>query len=441
MLSSVRMPFGKDEAWTYANLREMFCSPFKPASNQAFAVSMEQLEDYIDSSCRHSCLVFVDGRFSPQLSSLSEVPKDVVVGSLAALDVVGAEEELLTVPDQTEELRDSFASDAISALNLANMVDAAYIEVPAGVKCPVPIQILFCSSAPSAEYSDFPATASYPRLHVRVREQASLSLKHSHVSLSRGPGGVSEALAPSLVCANSRVQVEKDASCVHTVVQELAVNTRHLEVLTADIRGNSSYTANVVLSGAKMSRLNAHLDLQESKANCSLSVASLAGVQQSQSIHSSITHSAPEANSRQQQRNVVADKGLAVFKGRIRVPKIAQLTDSDQLCRSLMLGAKARIVAMPTLEITADNVVCSHGASVADLDENSLFYLSSRGLDRLEARKLLLRSFVLDMVAGAIMDDPAIQRVVSKVESMQPSENFEEAIKIARAGGQDLFSI
>lgn len=71
-----------------------------------------------------------------------------------------------------------------------------------------------------------------------------------------------------------------------------------------------------------------------------------------------------------------------MFKGRIRVPKHAQLTDSDQLCKSLMLGEKARVVAMPTLEITADNVVCSHGAAIADLDENSMFYLAARGIDR-----------------------------------------------------------
>ena len=78
----------------------------------------------------------------------------------------------------------------------------------------------------------------------------------------------------------------------------------------------------------------------------------------------------------------LGERGLGVFKGRIRIPKHAQETDSDQLCRSIMLSDKARVIAMPTLEITADNVVCSHGASVADLDPNSLFYITSRGISR-----------------------------------------------------------
>lgn len=78
----------------------------------------------------------------------------------------------------------------------------------------------------------------------------------------------------------------------------------------------------------------------------------------------------------------IADQGEAIFKGRIRIPKHAQMTSSEQLCRTLMMGERARVVAMPTLEITADNVECSHGASVSDLDENAMFYLASRGLNR-----------------------------------------------------------
>jgi Fe-S cluster assembly protein SufD len=124
--------------------------------------------------------------------------------------------------------------------------------------------------------------------------------------------------------------------------------------------------------------------------------------------------------SRQQQRNVIGDKGEAIFKGRIVVPQIAQGTDSDQLCRTLMLGDRARVIAMPTLEITADDVECSHGASVADLDENSMFYLASRGIDRQEARKLLLKGFVYELLGGCVLDDAAVDRVNLKLISLVP---------------------
>ena len=147
----------------------------------------------------------------------------------------------------------------------------------------------------------------------------------------------------------------------------------------------------------------------------------LAHTKQSLDLHSSIFHNAGEQVSRQQQRNVVGEGGEAIFKGRIRIPQQAQKTDSDQLCRSLMLGDRARVIAMPTLEITADDVTCSHGASVTDLDENSMFYLAARGIDRKEARKLLLRGFVLDVLGGHLLDRRAEARIIDKLTDMNPS--------------------
>jgi Fe-S cluster assembly protein SufD len=146
-------------------------------------------------------------------------------------------------------------------------------------------------------------------------------------------------------------------------------------------------------------------------------------VDQSLDLHSSISHLAPSATSRQKQRNVIGERGEAIFKGRIRIPQQAQLTDSDQQCRTIMLGERARVVAMPTLEISADNVVCSHGASVADLDENSMFYLSARGIDRKEARKLLLKGFVFDLLQHALLDQAAANRITAKIEAMNPSND------------------
>ena len=148
----------------------------------------------------------------------------------------------------------------------------------------------------------------------------------------------------------------------------------------------------------------------------------LAYTKQSLDLHSSIQHNAEAQVSRQQQRNVVGEGGEAIFKGRIRIPKQAQQTDSDQLCRSLMLGERARVIAMPTLEITADDVTCSHGASVTDLDENSMFYLAARGVDRKEARALLLKGFVLELVQDDIMDPAAEHRIASKLETMNPTD-------------------
>lgn len=158
-----------------------------------------------------------------------------------------------------------------------------------------------------------------------------------------------------------------------------------------------------------------------------LSAVSLAHSRQTLDLHSSISHLAPDSLSRQVQRNVIGDGGEAVFKGRIRIPEVAQRADSDQQCRTLMLGERARLVAMPTLEITADDIVCSHGAAVCDLDENAMFYLSSRGINRREARKLLLRSFVLELLDEQLMGAASVARIIAKLESMNPGNEFSAA--------------
>ena len=181
----------------------------------------------------------------------------------------------------------------------------------------------------------------------------------------------------------------------------------------------------IIQLGARLGKVNVHVLVNESHANCSINGVTLAHTQQSLDMHSAILHNAPSQQSRQQQRNVIGERGEAIFKGRIRIPTQAQKTDSDQLCRSLMLGDRARIIAMPTLEITADDVVCSHGASVTDLDENSMFYLAARGVDRREARKLLLRGFVLDVLQteGMLLDKAAEQRIVDKLTVMNPTSD------------------
>lgn len=205
------------------------------------------------------------------------------------------------------------------------------------------------------------------------------------------------------------------------------------------------YIGSILQAGATIGRINAHLHATHSSSNISLSSVTLAHTDQSLDLHSSIVHLAAGQNSRQQHRNVVGNKGTAIFKGRIRIPKVAQQTDSEQLCRSLMLGERARIIAMPTLEITADDVTCSHGASVADLDENSLFYLSARGVNRQEARKLLMRGFSLDVISGpsSLVDKRTAARVIKKTDMMAKSgdDSLYNRIDTRGQGGSRMLSM
>ena len=447
------------------------------------------IKTYIDESCIGACLVFIDGFYQPSLSQTSQLPASIVLTALSQISneqhtTMGISDLLTYVPDANERLRDSFASDVMTNLNSANVCDAAVVYVPAGQKVSVPVQVLFCNSAGPQPRS------SYPRLLVRLEEGAELQLKQSYVTISAdgraslssaaiiepsmkaskgstltteqtqellslaaskenpdkideggagvllaGDDDVTTGTASTFVNANTRIVIARNAKLTHMYAQESDAANRHVEVLSVRVQGESSYDVALLQMGGRISRANVHVDLMETGANCSVNGVTLAQAKQSLDLHSSITHDAPQALSRQQQRNVIGDRGEAIFKGRIRIPKHAQLTDSDQLCRTIMLGDRARIIAMPTLEITADNVVCSHGASVADLDENSMFYLASRGIDRQEARKLLLGGFMLELLTGFPMDKASIKRIQRKVENMNPSKVFDGI------SGQSLMSL
>ncbi|KAJ1433807.1 hypothetical protein B484DRAFT_394345 [Ochromonadaceae sp. CCMP2298] len=440
-LQTLKRPFGKDEAWRHTNLRKLFAFSYEqPQQDYAQQLQLASLEPLIDAQCLEACLVFIDGKFAPHLSRTAAIPQDIIAGPLSSLSAdstdLPAMQLLLNapLPESGEFARNSFASDVLGALNQAHVQDAACVVVPAGIHVEAPLQVLFCSTASAVSASATPAVSapgSYPRLLVSLGEGAALQLKQSFFTLLVGEDGTPRATddgaialvsQPAMVNSYSRLEVARGAKLVHTYTQELSLDTRHIEVLSASVGTGGAYDVTVLQSGAAIGRVNAHIALAETQSNCSLHCITLAGERQSLDLHSNILHGAPDCVSRQQQRNVIADKGEAIFKGRIQVPKVAQLTNSDQLCRSVMLGQRARVVAMPTLEIQADNVECSHGASVQDLDENSMFYLAARGVDRAEARKLLLRGFVFDLLAENVMDERGTRRIVRKLEAMYPKE-------------------
>lgn len=432
LLSSLNRPYRKDEAWRHTNLKALFAPAGKMMGEtkvegeqrQQQQPSLSDIKDHIDERCAKSHLTFIDGVYCAELSCTTDVPKEVTFTSLSASAVtdVQLESSLMLVPDKEEKPRDSFGSDVLSALNMANAKEICVVKVPEYVETRVPLQII--------NYITKAATTSFPVMAVILGDNSTLQLKQSYISHKD---------ATAYVGGFTSIRVARGAKMRHTFTQEMSPHAvRHMEVISSDIMSEGVYDVSVLQTGAKIGRVNAHINLLEENANCTLHGVSIAHTRQSIDVHTSIIHDTPSANSNQQQRNIIGDMGLAIFKGRIRIPKHAQLTKSGQLCRSLMLGGRARLIAMPTLEITADNVECSHGASVADLDENEMFYLAARGVSRKEARKLLLRSFALELLSEDIMDDAAIGRVIDKIESMSPDY---DDVNSATSKKQHYFSI
>jgi Fe-S cluster assembly protein SufD len=438
LLDNVELPRGKAEAWRHTNMAKLFPRVYQKVSPTT--VTSQDVAPWIDEECKKSCLVFVDGKLDMSLSNTENVPEEITFKSILDVKDTAAQERMLTecsfIPDLEELPRNSYASDVLSGLNMANIEDVATIIVPDNVRVEVPLQVLFYSSKQAD--GKFPVT--FPKLAMEVGAFASLRMKQSYAGGSNleepllVPEGDDQA---SLVLAATRAFLDTNATLDHTYFQELPCSARIVEVLSVEQSEHTTYEMDCLQSGAKLGRINAHVNLNGEGSNVTLSAVTLAHERQTLDMRSSILHDTPGAFSTQVQRNVIGDKGEAVFKGRIRMPAIAQETVSDQICRSLMLGDRARVIAMPTLEVTADNVECSHGASVADLDENEMFYMSARGISRKIARSLLLRNFVLEPLANAVKDEAGQKRILEKVDLMNPVAD------IASFGdsGQSMISI
>eukprot|EP01042_Synura_sphagnicola_P002324 gene2324-2782_t len=301
--------------------------------------------------------------------------------------------------------------------------DAAVIRIPDQYQEEIPLQILFVSTSS--------AITSFPRLLLSLGVDSHLKLKQSYISVphssNSADGGTDRPPFQSINVGCTTINLAPGATLDHTYAQELSVTTRHVDVVTADVPARARYNLVVLQTGARVSRVNVHMNLTTATAFGSLSGVTVSSRDRSLDLHSSITHSDADTHSEQLQRNIIGDGGEAIFKGRIRMPQVAQQSSSSQLCRSLLLGNFARLQAMPVLEIWADDVSCSHGVAVTDLDENAMFYLSARGINRAEARRLLLSSFVLELLLPAIMDEKAQRRLKSLLVAFNPSEENLEA--------------
>ena len=139
-------------------------------------------------------------------------------------------------------------------------------------------------------------------------------------------------------------------------------------------------------------------------------------------MHSAITHVSRDCLSYQEQRNAISDRGYGVWRGAVRVPRGSDNSTANQLCRSLLLSDKARVHVTPTLEIATDEVVCTHGATVADLDDEMIFYLQSRGLDRSSARQLMLQGWARE-VMNNVPSEGSQRRAVAKAAVLSPEDN------------------
>lgn len=365
-------PTRRDEEWKYTDVGSIAAASFNVLPPPAGPSLAERITDLALADSHR--LVFVNGRLEPALSRLGRLPAGVVLGSLAfrleqsAADVQPA---LAAFPPAS-----SFVD-----LNLAFMADGAYIRLPPGAVVEAPIQLLFLVSEDGL--------AVQPRNLILAGAGSSATLVEHHAALVDGRY-FTNAVTDIVLEAGARIE--------HHKLQQEGPAALHIATVNVSQAADSHFVSGAYAFGARLARTAINVALDGAAASCTLDGLYVTDGRQHIDHHTRIEHRLPRCTSREFYKGVVNGASRAVFNGRIVVAIDAQGSDARQNNHNLLLSEQAEIDSQPQLEIWADDVQCSHGATVGQLDEDQVFYLRSRGIAEPAARALLTRAFAMEVV-------------------------------------------
>lgn len=373
-------PSTRVEEWKYTDVSALAKTSFQAAEFRADGLPAELLFDLPMAHAAFSecCsrIVFVNGHYNPQLSSL-DLPESIVAGSLAAAMKRKA-------PNVEEHLarHASFNRQAFVALNTAFMEDGAFIEIPRGVALETPIHLLYVATG------DEPISA-HPRNLIVVGEDSQASIIEDYVTLGDA-SYFTNAVTEVIVGENSVVD--------HYKLLAESEHAFHIATIQVHQARSSSFTAHSISLGGGLVRNDVNVLLDGEGAECALNGLYVTDHHQHVDNHTVIDHAQPHCVSREIYKGILDDESSAVFNGSIVVRKDAQKTDARQSNKNLLLSEHATINSKPQLEINADDVKCSHGTSIGHLEEDSIYYLRSRGIGVDEARAVLTYGFANDVL-------------------------------------------
>lgn len=362
------LPHRKVEAWKYTDLKPVGEMPFVAAASAQVTAADLASWRLTDADV----LVFVDGAFRADLSAY-EAPDGVTLGHAAPAATALGESP----------------ADAVAALNGALAADGAVVRVPDGVALDRPVQLLFVATGDAVR-------SAQVRNRIEIGRGAAASIVETYAGLGVEPGWTN---------AVTEAAVGPGAALDHAVLQAQGAAAWHTGRISVRVDTAARFTNCTLSTGGKTARQDVLVDLAGIGAECRLTGANLGRGQQHLDYFSRIDHAAREGRSEQDVRVVVDDRAMSIFQGCIAVAPDAQKTDAQQLCRNLLLGERSIAFAKPELEILADDVKCSHGATTGDLGADELFYLRARGIDADEARRMLVEAFVagvLDHLEGPV---------------------------------------
>ncbi len=375
------LPDRKQEEWRYTNLAALAGVPFELAPPAA-PPPREAVEPVAFPVYACGLAVFVDGRHVPELSATRALSGDLRVLSLAALRAGAAPELEGALGRQVDTKRHPFA-----ALNTAFLDDGAAVFLPAGVALEQPLHVVFVSTGGEAP------RVQHPRLLLVAGANSRATVIQDHVSIDAARG-----TAAGFTNAVTEVRAEPGARLDLVLLQRESDRVFHVSNLSAHQERDSRLSAHTITLGGALVRNDANVLLAGEGAECRLSGLYVGSGRQVLDNHTEIDHAVPHGTSHELYKGILGGHSRGVFRGRVVVRPDAQKTLASQSNPNLLLSEGAEIDTKPQLEIYADDVKCSHGSAIGQLDETALFYLRSRGLGEERARQILTRAFANEIL-------------------------------------------
>jgi Fe-S cluster assembly protein SufD len=382
---SLDFPTTRVEEWKYTNvapiLKVRYQESFDHDLNGLKKMAAGDIKPFTFAESRDSQLVFINGSYSRRLSNLANLaaaPNDCVVSNFDEIP-----NEYANVARDHLAAYADYRDATFTALNTASISDGAFVYIPDGKVVETPIHLLFISAA------DKPVI-SHPRVLIVAGAGAIATIIESYVSLSEGV---------YFTNAVTEVVAGEGAVIKHYRLQQESERAFHIATTQAYQERASNYTSYAISLGAQVARHNLNVALTDENIETTLDGLYVVTGQQHTDSHTTIDHQKPRSVSNQLYKGILDGRSRAVFNGIVFVREAALLTDARQLNKNLLLSPDAHVDTKPQLEIFADDVKCAHGATVGQLEDEELFYLSTRGIPPERARALLTYGFAEDVIS------------------------------------------
>jgi Fe-S cluster assembly protein SufD len=397
---SLGFPTSRDEEWRFTSVAPIADGNFALAANGLASLAAADLAPFRLGDLGAVEVVFVNGRYAPGLSNVAGLPRGVRVESLAAaLEAHGDDLE-----PYLAQLA-AFDRQPFAAMNTACLADGAFIEVPAGTICKTPIHVLFVSAA------ERQATMAHPRVLAVLGENSQATIVESYVATHGGR---------YFTNAVTEILLRESAVLDHYKLQRESDRSDHIATMQVQARHSANFSSHSVTFGGSLVRNDIICVLDGQGVECALNGLYLGDARRLVDNHTTIDHAKPHCDSREVYKGILSDHARAVFNGKIIVRPDAQKTDAKQTNKALLLSEDAQINTKPQLEIFANDVKCTHGAAVGQMDEEAIFYLRARGLGHQEARNLLIHAFAGDVLSRMAFESLRL-RVDAELLRLLPS--------------------